>query len=146
MIHYIIPARKGSKGLPFKNRKLLHHTLNTLPSDVLSQVIVSTDDEFIINECVSRDVRYLKRSAELSGDNICIRDVMEDCIYKCGIDKQDTIVILYLTYPQRTWDTIHKIQTVSIDKKLSVFPNFDIFSIIDGGIVIIEHPQFFACK
>ena len=65
MIHYIIPARKGSKGLPFKNRKLLHHTLNTLPSDVLSQVIVSTDDEFIINECVSRDVRYLKRSAEL---------------------------------------------------------------------------------
>lgn len=118
MIHYIIPARRNSKGLPFKNRKLLHHTLDILPDNVLPQVIVSTDDEFIINECVSRNVCCLKRSAELSGDNICIRDVMEDCIDKCEISKDDTIVILYLTYPQRTWETIQKALEVFIDKKL----------------------------
>ena len=31
MIRYIIPARKGSKSYPFKNRRLLSYTLNTIP-------------------------------------------------------------------------------------------------------------------
>ena len=36
--------------------------------------------------------------------------------------------------------------TVSNVNSWYVFPNFDILSIIVGGIVIIEQPQSFACR
>ena len=47
MIYYVIPARKGSKGLPFKNRKLFDITAKTIPDDAKPHTIVSTDDEHI---------------------------------------------------------------------------------------------------
>ena len=46
---FVIPARKGSKGLPGKNRILLKYTIDTIPKDYHKKVIVSTDDIEIIN-------------------------------------------------------------------------------------------------
>ena len=46
-IKYLIPARKGSKGLPGKNRLLFDETANLLKG---KDVIVSTDDEVIIEK------------------------------------------------------------------------------------------------
>ena len=46
----IIPARKGSKGLPGKNRLLLEHTISKIPEIYKKDVIVTTDDESIIEQ------------------------------------------------------------------------------------------------
>jgi CMP-N-acetylneuraminic acid synthetase len=117
----IIPARKNSKGLPFKNRKLIKHTLNTIPSEFLDDVIITTDDEIIIEEATKRKVKVIERSANLCLDDVSIRDVMEDVITKYDLEDNETIVMLYLTYPERTWkdigsalDFYHKNKTKSL--------------------------------
>ena len=46
----VIPARKGSKGVPFKNRKLLNHTLKIIPEFLKKDIIITTDDEEIIKK------------------------------------------------------------------------------------------------
>ena len=46
----IIPARKNSKGLKFKNRILFNYTAKFLKKiKWFNQVIVASDDEFLIN-------------------------------------------------------------------------------------------------
>ena len=39
-IFFVIPARRDSKGFPFKNRKLLDYTLNEFPNDMREKVII----------------------------------------------------------------------------------------------------------
>ena len=51
---FIIPARKDSKGLPGKNRILLQHTIEQIPKELEGDVIVTTDDEHIIDEQILR--------------------------------------------------------------------------------------------
>ena len=46
---FIIPARKGSKGVPLKNRFLIDFTINSIPLELRNKIIVSTDDNFILD-------------------------------------------------------------------------------------------------
>tara|TARA_R110000824_G_scaffold14858_7_gene62916 strand:+ start:1041 stop:1709 length:669 start_codon:yes stop_codon:yes gene_type:complete len=117
-IHYIIPARKGSKGLPFKNRKLLPYTLDTLPSSVFNRLTITTDDEVILKECAHRNLNYIVRPSSLSGDTVSPKAVMVHCVESLAINPDDIVVLLYLTYPQRSWAMIESIQKVFIDNNL----------------------------
>ena len=112
----IIPARRGSKGLPYKNRKLLDYTLSKIPADFNKDVIVSTDDEFIIDK--TKDIfSTIKRDKALSTDNASTKDVVLDVIKNFKIDDNEIILMLYLTYPEREWS--------EIEKALEFFKNFE---------------------
>ena len=106
---YVIPARKDSKGFPFKNRKLFSFTAETIPHDVVSQVIVSTNDDQIAASAEKFRFIVRRRPDVLSNDTASMRDVLLDAIEHQGIKDNDTIILLYLTYPQRTWKDIVKI-------------------------------------
>ena len=56
---FIIPARKDSKGLPGKNRILLQHTIEQIPKELEGDVIVTTDDEHIIDELKNTNFKIL---------------------------------------------------------------------------------------
>lgn len=57
-----IPARSGSKGIKFKNRRLPKHTINFLSiSRWIDDVIVPTDDEYIEKKIVDTNYIYLPR-------------------------------------------------------------------------------------
>ena len=102
----IIPARKGSKGLPFKNRKLFDYTVNTIPQELLSNVYVSTDDEMILEKAAAKNIATIKRKQHLAQDNTSTKDVMADVIKSLSLDPLETILMLYLTYPERSWDDV----------------------------------------
>jgi len=108
-IFFIIPARRDSKGLPFKNRKLLDYTLNEFPNDIRKKVIVTTNDEEIIKKLSKTEFNILKREERLSDDGTSIRDVMQNVIEKYHLDENCTIVMLYLTSPNRKYEDIQKI-------------------------------------
>jgi len=104
----IIPARLGSKGLPFKNRELFKYTADSIPTDKADLVWVTTDDFLIKNEAKNYGFNVIDRPASLSGDTASTRDVLLHALEKIGADEDEFITMLYLTYPERTWDDIKK--------------------------------------
>ena len=106
MRYFVIPARKGSKGLPFKNRKLFSFTASSIPEGLRESVIVSTDDEEIEKSAKEWGFSLLKRSESLSVDDVSIRDVLSDVKSHFKMQENDDIIMLYLTYPQRTFEDI----------------------------------------
>jgi CMP-N-acetylneuraminic acid synthetase len=103
-LNILIPARRNSKGLPFKNRILIDYTLNSIPDEYMDRVIVNTDDEVIISKCIRDCIRYYTRPIELGLDETSTKDVVVDMINNNYLEG-DTIM-LYLTYPERTWGDI----------------------------------------
>ena len=64
-IFFVIPARRDSKGFPFKNRKLLDLTISQIPNELHNKTIVSTNDEEIIHRLESTKINILKRDEKL---------------------------------------------------------------------------------
>ena len=108
MYWFVIPARKGSKEFPFKNRKLFEYTADIIPENFKSQVIVSSNDEKILEMAHFRDFKILEREEHLSTDTANTRDVLIDVVEKYKIPEEDYVVLLYLVYPDRKWVDIER--------------------------------------
>ena len=106
--YYIIPARKGSKGFPLKNRKLFESTANELIS-INSKVIVTTDDNHIKNLCLKYKFTHHNRPSMLCKDDISIKPVLQDIVDTFNLQPNDNLILLYLTYPERSFNDIVKI-------------------------------------
>jgi CMP-N-acetylneuraminic acid synthetase len=117
----IIPARAGSKGLPFKNRKLFKYTADTIPDIMKHKTYVATDDEEIMIMAKEAGLKTVFRPREISRDEVSIKTVMEYTLEKLDI-KNETIVMLHLTYPERTWQ--------DINNAMSIFKCNDISSLL----------------
>jgi CMP-N-acetylneuraminic acid synthetase len=121
----VIPARKNSKGLPGKNRMLFEPTAISIPSFLSSSTIVTTDDELIIEHAKNKLFSIHNRDSCLADDNTSIRDVVESVISDFRLASDELIVLLYLTYPQRTWydveRALHELQSTNSRSLLCSF-------------------------
>ena len=115
---FVIPARRDSKGLPFKNRKLLDYTINNIPIELHEKTIVTTNDEKIIEKLSATNINVLRRDEQLCLDDISIKDVMLDVVKKFQMKSNDTIVMLYLTSPDRKFSDIKKILGYYYERKI----------------------------
>ena len=111
----VIPARKGSKGLPGKNAILINQTLSTIPNYVKDSVIITTNDGKVIDQ--SAGYQILLRNNELSGDDVSTKDVLSNVLQQYNIPDEEIIMMLYLTYPERTWTDIEAALNFFIDNK-----------------------------
>ena len=109
MMHYIIPARQGSKGLPLKNRKLLPFTLNSMPKNVMGYTIVSTDDFAIAETAKDYGARVHHRSHKVSCDTASTKDLLLEIADHYKLPANDELIMMYLTYPERTFEDVEKI-------------------------------------
>ena len=117
-VYFVIPARRDSKGLPFKNRKLLGYTVNNIPIELHEKTIVTTNDEKIIEKLSVTSINVLKRDELLCLDDISIKDVMLDVVKKFQMKPNDTMVMLFLTYPDRKFSDIKKILDYYFERKI----------------------------
>jgi len=149
-VKIVIPARRGSKGVPFKNRILLEHTLNIIPDSLKGDVIISTDDDFIIEKAKEYKVKAVRRSDKLSSDEASVKDVLINLIKNENISCQQTIIMLYLTYPERTWEEVESIlsffndndaKSVLCKKEVKTHPHMCMFEAADGlrGEQVVRH-------
>ena len=127
----IIPAREGSKGLPYKNRRLLDYTIDKIPEKFRNKTYVTTDDEEILERSIKKGLKGLKRRKELSEDTTSTKQVMVDVVKNLNLDQSEMVVMLYLTYPQRTWKEVesafdfikqNKAKSLLCRKELKVSP------------------------
>lgn len=106
----IIPARGGSKRLPRKNilplagKPLIVWTIEAaLDSNIATKIIVSSDDDEILEISTRHGVTPLKRERYLASDTAKTLDVVLDCIMKeksKGFNYDD-IILLQPTSPLR---------------------------------------------
>lgn len=108
----VIPARGGSKGLPGKNIRplngkplILYSIEAALESGIVTQVVVSTDDEAIADVArhAGAEVPFL-RPAELATDEAKSIDVLRHAVqyYEENGQQYDYILLLQPTSPLRT--------------------------------------------
>tara|TARA_Y100000592_G_scaffold56027_3_gene88118 strand:+ start:2978 stop:3610 length:633 start_codon:yes stop_codon:yes gene_type:complete len=152
MIWYVIPARQGSKGFPLKNRKLFDSTINSIPEYMRDQTIVTSDDQEILKKAELCGAKILSRSKNLATDEISIKNVMLDVVQKFNMDQDDIVIMLYLTYPERTWKNIEdalkyfktkKINSLLCSKKTLSHPYLCMFSQEGNkGTQVIKHDLY----
>lgn len=99
MIHYIIPARKGSKGLPGKNRMLFRATVDSLTELEKENTWVTTDDKHIIYR--AKNLNVIMRPDNLAQDRTSMLAVMQHAVSVISPKPTDYLVCLYLTYPDK---------------------------------------------
>ena len=105
---FVIPARCGSKGLPYKNRDLVPRTFS-LMSEIGckdSGVIFTSDDKLLLDKASELNFNCRNRPPRISNDSASMKDVLIDVADFFKLDSKDTLVCLYPTYPQRTKEDI----------------------------------------
>lgn len=100
----IIPARGGSKGIPRKNIRLLNNVplvewsiKAALKSQTINKIILSSDDDEILNIGKKFDVYCHKRDKMYSNDDSSTQDFLENLIaqlIKNKIIYEDSVIVL----------------------------------------------------
>lgn len=103
---FLIPARKNSKGFPYKNRKLFFHTSEIIPPEFSNKVYVSTDDEVIEKLAKDANFNVIQRPAHMAKDESSLKSVLIHFRNMLNLPKKYDIILLFLTYPERTWQDI----------------------------------------
>ena len=112
-----IPARGGSKGLPGKNKKLMlgkpliSYTIEAAQQSGLAEVVVSSDDDDILDIARSHNVIALKRPDDLAGDLAPTLPVMQHAVNSVP-GSFDAVMTLQATSPLRTVQHIDKAITL----------------------------------
>jgi N-acylneuraminate cytidylyltransferase len=104
----IIPARFGSKGLPLKNRQLFDKTASIIPKELKNSVWVTTDDVEIVRMARDYSFNVILRPEHLAGDTTSTKETLIHAINAAEIKSEELVLVLYLTYPQRTWEEVLK--------------------------------------
>lgn len=118
----VIPARAGSKGIPNKNIRILGgHPLiyysinNALASELITDIVVSTDSEAVRIIANQMGVRCHWRDKSLCGDEVTLDSVIFDAIKG---NEWDYIVTMQPTSPTLQVDTLDKAIRYAIDNEL----------------------------
>ena len=89
----IIPARGGSKGIPNKNlaevngQSLVSRAIESaLQSGVVDFVVVSSDNQTILDEAAKAGAAAIKRPADLASDSAVIEDAITHALHTFSAD------------------------------------------------------------
>ena len=121
----IIPARRNSVGFPFKNRKFFEKKYSFLKKiNFFDDIIVSTNDEFLIKICIKKKISYLKRKEKFSGPKISIKTVILNLIKELKLSKNDFIWLFYIPLIFNSKADILKTKKIINNKKISSICGF----------------------
>lgn len=144
----LIPARRNSKGLKFKNRRLFDFTIAEIPQDYLPKTYVSTDDEEIREKALQL-CNVHDRTEEVSGDTASTLSLVKQFKKDFSLTNDEIVVMLYLTYPERTFAEVldaarffeeNNLKSMLCKKETKVSPYLQMFDLGNGkGKQIIEH-------
>lgn len=111
----VIPARRGSKGVPNKNvidlagRPCIEYTINAaVEARIFDDIVISTNDPKAIAIANNRGVTVLLRPEHLCRDESPAADVVKHVIATLDLKGDDVLCYLQPTSPLRTQDHIQE--------------------------------------
>lgn len=118
----IIPLRGGSKRLPRKNvlplsgQALMLHTITYAKqnSDIIHDIVVSTDNEEIKSIALSHGIRVVDRPEHLSGDHATTVSAMKH-VLESTEQEYDNVILFQATNPLRPKGMLKEAYQVYID-------------------------------
>ncbi|MCL2206519.1 MAG: hypothetical protein FWB90_00300 [Fibromonadales bacterium] len=133
----VIPARKGSKGIPRKNMRFLHgkpliwYALqNAITCSAITDIAVTSDDNEVLTYVSQFDVDAVERSSQLSNDDVTLDPVVYDAVIRMEREKKcvfDYVVTLQATSPmlkrESLMSAIEQIKKQNLDTLISVEDN-----------------------
>ena len=118
----VIPARGGSKGIPRKNLRLMHGKpliayaiQNALSCPIITDCVVSTDDDEIASVAQLYGSQVVFRDPELAKDAVTLDPVIYDAVGQMEQNKgihYDVVVTLQPTSPLMTSETLNRAMQV----------------------------------
>ena len=102
----LIPARAGSKGWPGKNRSLFSKTAEIIPAGLYDQVDVFTNDGVIKSIGRNYGFNIVPRTEWAAKDESTTKEMMTE--YTSHLTGNNTVVMLYVTYPDRAWHDVEQ--------------------------------------
>jgi CMP-N-acetylneuraminic acid synthetase len=141
MVLAVILARGGSKGIPRKNLKkiggvsLIGRTIKAAQgAKCVSTVLVSTDDNEILEEAVSHGAETIRRPAELAGDTASSESALLHAVrawHEAGNQPYQAIALLQVTSPfTQSADIDHALEPIltgDADSTLTVVDDYGYF-------------------
>lgn len=121
----VIPARKNSKGIKFKNRTFFNLTANFLKKlDFIDSVIVTSDDPIILKKAENNNFKIHKRKKKYAGDKISIKKTLLNLIKEQRLNKNDNLWLFYIPLVNREKKYFHKAYRVTKTKKFRSLCSF----------------------
>lgn len=113
-VYVVIPARGGSKGVPEKNltyfngSTLIENTIKLACSITTREnIIITTNDDEISQISLSNGVKVIRRSAELSTDDVTLDPVIYNALESVGVSNPNALIItLQVTSPNLSRKTL----------------------------------------
>ena len=138
----VVPARGGSKRLPNKNLQLINNTpltelsiIESIKSNSLSELILSSDSDEILNLGKKYKVILHKRDKFLARDKSTTLSLLKNLINKYKLDLDNSaFVLLQPTSPLRLFN--------DIDKSIQLFQEKKADSIVS----VTKIPDFLSYK
>lgn len=146
----LLPARCGSKGIPFKNiypicgQPMIAYGIKALRNSIVDDIFVSTDCEQIADVSKFYGAKIIFRPPEFCTDQSPTIDCVKHTISHLGLSDQDIIVLVQPTSPMITpMDITNGIDTFnlgSFDAVISMTENHNIlWEQYENHLIPIEH-------
>jgi len=121
----VIPARKNSKSLPFKNRLLFKYTAEFLKnSELFDKIYVNSDDPHLKDLAKQYGFIFFKRQKKLANDTTCIKKVFTDMKLKLRLPSKTFIWLFYIPLVYRNVSDFAKAYKLVESKKLKSICSF----------------------
>ena len=99
----LIPARKNSKGLKYKNRLLFNNTANFVKKlKFIDKILVSSDDPQILKKALDFNFFIHKRKKKYAKDDTSIKKTIINICEELNFDLTDNIWLFYLPIVKRS--------------------------------------------
>ncbi|MDN5328052.1 MAG: hypothetical protein PWP03_690 [Candidatus Woesearchaeota archaeon] len=151
----VIPARGGSKGIPKKNLRILNnkpliqYQIETaLECKDISEIVVTSEDEDILEFCSKFPIHLRKRPKELSKDHVTLDPVIYDAITYLENKSNmrfDVVITLQPTSPLLKSETLSKairrFFDVNADTLIPVIDSTHLFWKEEGNAIIPDYTK-----
>ena len=92
----VIPARKNSRGVKFKNRIFFNLTAQFVEKlRFIDKTIVTSDDKFILSKAKKKDFETHNRKKSFAKNNTSIKSTLANLIMKKIKQKRYSVAFLY---------------------------------------------------
>lgn len=109
----VIPARKGSVGFPKKNQIFFDITADFLSHlSWFDEVIVTSNDEVVLDKAKKREYTVYERSEILSGPDISIKSVFKDLTCSFKMENDIVIWLFYLPILYKKYSDFEEAKTM----------------------------------